>query len=279
MPSSTNFSRRVLFALSAAMIGCSAAVAGADIEYVTVGGETKRVEGILREAQSGDVSCYLMLEGDDGETFYESAGFDICEDTGLINKRVRLSYSIENVLAAECEGDVDCGKSDQIVLVNAAKAVPEATKSGKASFCTDTETTVFACSTGAKLVSVCASADAGSLQYRFGKPDGNGPLEMSLPKRAMTPAQTATGASVPFSGGGGSWLRFRNGDYAYVVYSGIGRWGPNGETIEKEGVAVERNGEQVANLPCSGPLKSELGPEWFEQVGITDNEEWFDFPE
>ncbi|MBK8287112.1 MAG: hypothetical protein IPK97_20860 [Ahniella sp.] len=170
-----------------------------------------------------------------------------------------------------------------MVLVSGVEAIADAAPAGKNSWCTDSETVIFACRTGGKLVSVCASSDAaenaGSVQYRFGVPEGEGKIELTLPKGVVVPAKAANGASVPFSGGGGAWLRFRNGDYAYTVYSGIGRWGPNGETIEKQGVVVERKGEQVTNLPCTGPRTSELGPEWLEQVGITDNEEWFDFPE
>lgn len=105
--------------LTAAVTACSAK----DPETISVGGETKRTVGTLREAQAGDVACYLTLEADDGESFQESATFEICEDASLIGKRLRLSYSVENVLAEECQGDVDCGKSDQVVLVNAVQVL------------------------------------------------------------------------------------------------------------------------------------------------------------
>ena len=59
----------------------------------------------------------------------------------------------------------------------------------------------------------------------------------------------------------------------------IGRWGDDGQTVEKEGVRVEHKGKTVAELACSGPLTSELGPEWFERAGISANGEEFLFSE
>jgi hypothetical protein len=186
-----------------------------------------------------------------------------------------------NVIADECQGNPDCTKSKSVPLVTAVKVMDG--KANQTSFCTPLETVVFACRTGAKLVSVCASKDAstarGSLQYRFGKPDAQAPLEIALPEAPSLPAKAANGESVPFSGGGGSWLRFHKGPFAYVVYSGIGKWGPKGETREKQGIVVENAGKLVANLKCSGKLISLLGPDWFEKVGVQSNGEDFEFPD
>lgn len=115
-------SRTSLFAavLSA---GCMTACAAKGPEMLTINGEAKYAIGVLTEAQAGDVACYLSLKADDGTEFQESAAFEICEDASLIGKRLKLSYSVENVLAAECEGDVDCGKSDQMVLVSAVRVI------------------------------------------------------------------------------------------------------------------------------------------------------------
>lgn len=284
--------RRTRSFRSVAIIALATAVSptfGADGPTVSIGGETKQVEGILREAQAGDIACYLSLEAADGTRFDESAVFEICDDPALIGKRLKLSYSTANVLAAECQGDMDCGKSDQVVLVSAVEVLgvaddaPSAARADEPTFCSADETVVFACRTGSKLVSVCASpdatADSGHVHYRFGKPGDAAPYELSLPRTATPPARSATGEVMPFSGGGGSWLRFHNGQHAYVVYTGIGRWGPQGETMEKQGLVVEHRGEVLASLPCTGPYVSELGPIWFEQVGIESGGEEFFFPD
>lgn len=154
---------------------------------------------------------------------------------------------------------------------------------GQASFCTPTETVVFACRTGAKMVSVCASKDAsatkGYLQYRFGKPDSAEPLELSFPDDHRPPSRVASGRNEPYAGGGGSWLRMRRGEYVYGVYTGIGRWGPQGQTLEKQGLVVQRGDKVVATLRCTGPLTSELGPDWFETMGVKSrDDEEFIFP-
>jgi hypothetical protein len=155
--------------------------------------------------------------------------------------------------------------------------------SAQSSLCTAEETTIFACRTGNKMVSVCASKDAGpaagSLQYRFGKPGASEPPEMTLPEQRLPPAKAATGDTLMFSGGGGAWLRFTKPPVAYTLYTGIGKWGPNGEVRDKAGIAVERQGKLIANLACSGKVTSELGPDWFGRAGITAGGQEFDLPE
>lgn len=152
------------------------------------------------------------------------------------------------------------------------------------SFCTPAETTVFSClASVTRLVSVCASKEAapdkGYLQYRSGKPDSSEALELVLPAARVPPSQAATGETLSFSGGGGAWLRLAAKPYAYVVYTGIGKWGPRGETREKAGVTVERDDKPIANLKCTGKPVSLLGPDWFEKAGIKSNDQDFDLPD
>ena len=270
---------------------------------VKVGNLIKRTTGTVTSLEAGDVACYLHMTDSNGKAFQEFADFDICEQKpSLKGKRVALTYRESKVMSDECQGNPACKKTRTVALVVAAKAVnvpagnsnsastPKAVAAGgqtalsaQRSFCTPLETVVFACRTGAKLVSVCASKDAGPnrgyVQYRFGKPDAPEPLEIMLPEAQMTPAKAANGENFPFAGGGGAWLRFRKGEYGYVVYSGIGRWGPKGETREKQGLVVQRGAKQIAHLKCTGPLTSELGPDWLGKVGIVAGKEEFDFPD
>ena len=92
------------------------------------------------------------------------------------------------------------------------------------------------------------------------------------------PSRTATGESAAFAGGGGVWLRFTQGNFAYVVYSGVGRWGRNGAVEVREGVQVERNGRAVATLACAAPRVNELGPDWLQRLGIAADAQGFVFP-
>jgi hypothetical protein len=262
MPSAAS-GRRLVFALLAA---CALPVLAQTPGTVKIGKETKKTAGVITGLQAGDVACYVTLKDDKGAEFNEMADFSLCENQGLIGKRVTLTYKLGNVMADECQGNPDCTKTRTVALVTAAH--PAAT------FCKPAETVIFECRAGAKLVSVCATKEA--LQYRFGKPEAP---ELKLPDPPSAPSKAATGETVAFSGGGGAWLRFHKGDYAYVVYTGIGKWGPHGEPRTKDGVAVERAGKLVSNVKCSVEPTSLLGAEWYEKVGITSKGEEFEFPE
>ena len=235
----------------------------------------KQTAGTLLNTENGDVACYLTLRDKRGAEFMELGDFDICfQKPSPIGKLVQLEYGVDNVIAESCQGNPDCGKSDRVALVTRARP---------AALCSGTETVVFACRAGAKLASVCASKDAsrtaGYLEYRFGKADPGDPPELVLPDSRTVPARAATGDNVAFSGGGGSWLRFRKGDHAYVAYSGIGKWGPKGETREKQGVVVERGGKAIAHVKC-GELVETLAPADYEKLGITTAKgESFAFPD
>lgn len=283
----------VLAVATAGTMALSAAQEGATVK---VGQEIKKTSGVVVRLENGDAACYMTLKDDRGAEFTESAAFEICsQKPPLAGRRVNLRYGLANVMAAACQGDPGCKKSDRIALivearvVGAADSKPGARATGpskpaaQTSFCTPLETVVFACRVGAKLVSVCASTDAapnrGYLQYRFGKPDSRDPLELSLPEAWVAPDKAATGETVMFSGGGGAWLRFGKSPFSYVVYTGIGRWGPGGATAEKQGIVVERAGKAIANLKCADAPTSELGPEWFDKTGVKNGGEEFLFPD
>lgn len=266
-------------------------------ETVTVGNQRKRAFGTPTAFQSGDTACSVTLKDDRGVAFDELADFDLCARAdALKGKRLALTYKTARVMAAACQGDLDCKKSDTVVLISSVKpaplaaatpapAAPAPAKSAQASFCTPAETIVFSCRTSpTKLVSVCASKDAGPgrgyLQYRTGKPDSGEPLDLTLPAAQIPAPGAATGDSLAFSGGGAAWLRLSaKNNIAFVVYTGIGKWGPRGEIQEKAGVVLERDGKSAANLNCTGKPISLLGPDWFTKAGITAKGQDFDLPD
>lgn len=140
--------------------------------------------------------------------------------------------------------------------------------------CAADEVVAFTCSTGDKTVSVCASSDlsaqAGWIQYRFGPP---GAPELVLPRTHSHPRGQVQAGTWTFAGGGGAFMEFANPPYSYAVYTAIGRgWG------EKAGVAVQRDGKRVSNLPCRGPVQSELGPDLFDRADLDNRPEAFDLP-
>jgi hypothetical protein len=144
------------------------------------------------------------------------------------------------------------------------------------SHCSGQEQTVFSCSLGEKVVSVCASKDisptSGYLQYRFGKP--NAP-ELMFPSstKSFSHRSDIKARSLMFSGGGGAYLRFINGKYNYIVYTAIGKgWGV------KDGVSVEKNGKLIANLKCRDVPVSILGEDFFSRAGLNSDQYEFQLP-
>ena len=73
-------------------------------------------------------------------------------------------------------------------------------------------------------------------------------------------------------------MRFTQGRFSYVVYSGTGRWGRQGATEERHGVQVQRDGQVVATLACGAPQVNELGPDWLQRLGLAADSRDFVFP-
>lgn len=143
-----------------------------------------------------------------------------------------------------------------------------------ASLCIAPEKTVFTCSTGTKLISVCASPNlstqAGYLQYRFGI-QGT-PPELAIPDFKVIPKTGINTKTLGFSGGGAAYIRFKNGDTAYVVYSGEGKgW-------KRNGVAIEKKGTFASFVSCKGKVISEMGPDFFEKTGLPEDPNELELP-
>ncbi len=82
----------------------------------------------LKELQNGDAACYVVVV-DGTEEKSLPGDFELCKGgahdaSALIGKRVTFTTEKQNVLAASCQGDVDCGKSDQVDLVTTITAAP-----------------------------------------------------------------------------------------------------------------------------------------------------------
>ncbi len=102
-------------------------VCAGDIARVKIGAFSKRAYGTLSSASGGDRACYLSLKDDRGVVFEEMADFDFCEPKNIRRfrgKRLALTYEIASVLAAECDGNMDCGKSDRVALIKKLRIAP-----------------------------------------------------------------------------------------------------------------------------------------------------------
>ena len=82
--------------------------------------EVRIAEGIITDSQPGDIACYLSIQAKDGTMHHPMAYFDLCAPI-YIDKHSTFSWEKVNVLAADCEGDVDCGRSDSKWLISMAQ--------------------------------------------------------------------------------------------------------------------------------------------------------------
>lgn len=246
---------------------------GADedgVQFVNVGGDItfhdKPVHAVIQ----------FTVNEKEGSFQYQALEFNEVPQANLLAM---------GLMAKMCEGaqtQVPSGISEGSEPVSAKPAAVAADEETAASpvasappadtHCSSQEQVVFSCDTGKKLVSVCASQPLSSPNgyYRFGP---KGATELAFPT-SPAPLNTFTnGGTFALSGGGGAYMRLKNGGYHYVVFSAVTSGG------ETAGVSVEKNGEVVANLTCQGSVASELGPDFFEKAGVPEDEEGFDLPD
>ncbi|MEB3268773.1 MAG: hypothetical protein VKJ09_09555 [Leptolyngbya sp.] len=74
-----------------------------------------RVEALV----FGDRACYVDLVDEGGQRSTQLATFEICAQD-LVGKTVQLTYAPSTVVAAVCNGDLDCGQSDTVLLITQA---------------------------------------------------------------------------------------------------------------------------------------------------------------
>lgn len=72
-----------------------------------------RIKGL----NPGDIACYVELENARGKRSEEMADFALCEQPKLIGQRVRLKRKAERVMAASCQGNPECKKTQTVNLI------------------------------------------------------------------------------------------------------------------------------------------------------------------
>jgi hypothetical protein len=233
---------------------------------------------ILKSMQAGDVACYVDLQNSSGQVNQSMASFEICDQRYLIGKRVNLFYQKENVLAASCNGDMDCGRSDTVWLINKMTQVKAPRRNQNQlvpSHCFKDEKIIFSCNTNSnQVISICSSASLnanyGYLQYRFGKV-GSFPAYV-FPMNHDIASKYFYSGQLTYSGGGGAYLKFINGTYSYVVYTGIGRgW-------QKQGLVIQDGRNEISRYACKDSWISQMGPNIFNQAGLNQDRSGFEIP-
>lgn len=108
-------------------------IAGAAMALAATAGAQPRVQdgrltpgparAVVTEAVAGDAACYLTLRDQAGRSETWEAAFEACEAAGSrIGQVFALEWGLGTILHPDCQGDVNCGRSLRIMLVQ--KAVP-----------------------------------------------------------------------------------------------------------------------------------------------------------
>ncbi len=71
----------------------------------------------IKRLTSGDRACYVEIVDLQGQLSTQFAEFSICQEKRFIGERAELTYKPGNILAASCQGNVDCGKTDPVMLI------------------------------------------------------------------------------------------------------------------------------------------------------------------
>ena len=255
-------------------------------EYVAAQAAPRRAvsQVTLQEFVCGDY-CHLKFVDAGGNT--QSA---ICSDTNSCQSWAESPKGFTRFIGAKA--DLVLGKKfipegnttmDNIVEMKLADVSPQpertpipttATNVKAANkFCGATETTVFACSTGKKTITVCASRDlssnAGQLTYRLTPIDGS--VEMTYPNPPQHPNVAFKVGLLRFTGDKTlSFLSFDKGSYRYVIYAA------DGKAFYDKGVAVEQGGKKVASLKCQGD--AEVNWDAIENARIANDTRGFAVP-
>ena len=142
-----------------------------------------------------------------------------------------------------------------ILLVASSGALSSETENAAATLCAESETALFSCPVGAKILSLCASSpltpDSGYVQYRFGSA---AKVELEFPGSKVHPRNSLTLFGSGFARGYVAHLNFNVGAYTYVVYDRLVGAFQNGRPEGHDhyaGVIVAKRGKVVSRLPCS----------------------------
>ena len=165
----------------------------------------------------------------------------------------------------------------RIWLVMVAITTFGETALGVPASCTPDEETVFACRSGRKQISVCASkgwtANSGYVQYRYGTKER---AEIVLPGRLdRVPSETITIGGGALSGGGYAFMRFRSRAFRYTVYDSVsGQLGPSSGSVVDRVDRADRYGhpDVVAVHRCKWGEEGQFAGGLLSPTGLPEDE-------
>ncbi len=224
-----------------------------------------RVVGEVKSVENGDRICYLGLNDSEGNSFDAMAVFEVCLNENVLKgRKIFLTYDLVSIMAESCQGNPECSDTvDEVVAVDAKILDAPKVKN----LCKEGEEMLFACTKEESRALLCLK-ESGLLTLSSG--DKRYPFDIDPKKNEVV------GDNPSYSGGASAWLRLKSTKGDYIVYTGIGKWGADGELVEKQGVVLSNNGKEKQLLKCEKLDFSLLGFDLFERLNIApDDEEYF----
>ncbi|MEY3400756.1 MAG: hypothetical protein RLZZ86_359 [Cyanobacteriota bacterium] len=83
-------------------------------------------EGTVKKIVSGDLMCYVTLVDNKGIQHNVGASFEICDEKKFLNKKVRVTYTVESV--NDCQSAEPCGKTRKQSIITKMEVVNESSK-------------------------------------------------------------------------------------------------------------------------------------------------------
>lgn len=83
-------------------------------------------EGTVKKIVSGDLMCYVTLVDNKGIQHNVGASFEICDEKKFLNKKVRVTYTVESV--NDCQSAEPCGKTRKQSIITKMQVVNESSK-------------------------------------------------------------------------------------------------------------------------------------------------------
>lgn len=83
-------------------------------------------EGRVKKIVNGDLMCYFTLVDNKGIQHNVGASFEICDEKKFLNKKVRVTYTVESV--NDCQSAEPCGKTRKQSIITKMQVVNESSK-------------------------------------------------------------------------------------------------------------------------------------------------------
>jgi hypothetical protein len=78
-------------------------------------------KGKVLRLVNGDLMCYVTILDDRGRKHQLGADFDVCNQSQLLQKKVRLNY--KRSLVSDCQSAEPCGKTRSMILITKVRII------------------------------------------------------------------------------------------------------------------------------------------------------------